>query len=101
MNYIEIETNSLVTLVGRYNNKIDWDVMGTSADLINLAQNKFAGRVNGKDALYYVLPINDLAKAESFCSAILNSYGVTANILTNEQALVSIQYALDNPVLEN
>ena len=100
MNYIEIETNSLVTLVGRYNNKIDWANMGTSADIINLSSNKFAGRVNGKNGLYYVLPINNVEKATTFCSSIFNTYGIIANVLTEEQALIAIQYAQDNPIIE-
>lgn len=86
MNYISLETNSLVTVVGRNKDgKIDWDRMGTNADLINLSDIKLS-RINTKtNIMAYVLPIDNLDSANTFEEYCFYVHGLDVQIL-NEQA---------------
>ncbi len=86
MNYIYLETNSLVTIVGRKNGKIDWHRMGTSADLINLVDIKLTKTNTQTNKMAYVLPIDNLDSAYSFKNDCINNYGIDVQILSEEEA---------------
>jgi hypothetical protein len=87
MNYIRLETNSLVTVVGRNKDgKIDWHRMGTSADLINLSDIKLS-RINTKtDQMAYVLPVMNLDSAYTFKNDCLKNYGIDVQIINEQEA---------------
>ncbi len=90
MNYIEIATPSLVSIVGRYNNKIDWNAMGTSAELINLTRDKFVGRVDGIEGIYYILPVDNVENANNFIAKAYNDFGIIVNLLDESTAKIKI-----------
>jgi hypothetical protein len=97
MNYISLETNALITLVGRKNGKIDWANMGTDADTINLDNNKVSVyNPTTENDIYYILPISNMDNATLFKQATEAKYGITVNIITEEQAIQNKQLFLDS-----
>lgn len=87
MNYINLETNSLATLVGRKKDgKIDWAAMGTSADLINLSDIKMSKTNLDNNIMMYVLPINNLDAANIFKQHCLDNFNVEVSIIDEETA---------------
>jgi hypothetical protein len=86
MNYIYLETNSLVTIVGRKNGKIDWHRMGTSADLINLVDIKISKTNTQTNKMAYVLPVMNMDSAYSFKNDCLKNYGIDVQILNEQEA---------------
>jgi hypothetical protein len=87
MNYISLETNNLVVLVGRKNGKIDWAEIGTNSDLINLDELKISTYKHSTSKIFYLLPISDLDAANSFKTKCLDMYGIEVSILNNADAL--------------
>jgi hypothetical protein len=87
MNYINLETNSLATIVGRKKDgKIDWHRMGTSADLINLVDIKISKTNTQTNQMAYVLPIINLDSAYSFKNDCLKNYGIDVQIINEQEA---------------
>jgi hypothetical protein len=86
MNYINLETNTLVTLVGRKNGKIDWANMGTNADLINLTNIKTSKTNPETNKIIYVLPIENLEQANNFRQKCKEKFDVDVSILSEEEA---------------
>lgn len=87
MNYINLETNSLATIVGRKKDgKIDWHRMGTSADLINLVDIKISKTNTQTNQMAYVLPVMNLDSAYSFKNDCLKNYGIDVQIINEQEA---------------
>jgi len=90
MNYIELRTSNLVTLVGRNSNDaIDWESIGTNADTINLDTIKLSEYDVATGSIYYILPVIDLVKANTFVYKCSTIYGVEVNVLDDVQALTA------------
>ena len=86
MNYLKIETNSLVDLVGRNSkNAIDWEKIGTNAKAINLSpiRNQIANIETG--VTITILPIIESGKSELFIQECAQ-WGVIAEVITQQQA---------------
>jgi hypothetical protein len=87
MNYIYLETNSLVTIVGRNSdNKINWDRLGTNADLINLNTVKVCKTRADSNVMAYLLPIDNRKNAESFKEYAFEKYDIEVLILDETEA---------------
>lgn len=100
MNYISLETNNLVVLVGRKNGKIDWENMGTDANTIILDEVKLSAQNPTTGKIYYILPISNMDNATLFKQATEAKYGITVNILTEEEAIQNKQTFLDSLLVE-
>jgi hypothetical protein len=87
MNYIILETNSLVTLVGRKEGKIDWANMGTDADTINLDSVKISTENPATGKIKYILPISNLSQAQMFVIACGVTYDTVAEIVDEATAI--------------
>lgn len=85
MNYLKVETNSLVDLAGRAKNGIDWDKMGTNAKAINLSpiRNQIQNKVTNINIT--MVPVIESGKAEMFIQEC-KQWGVEASIITQEEA---------------
>lgn len=86
MKYLTFTTTSLVTLAGR-NDKdaINWDALGTSADLINLTSLRNSVQETGVDGTTYFLPVGDETKANAFI-AKCSGYGISAEMIEQAEA---------------
>jgi len=85
MKYLTLETNSLVDLVGRKENKIDWESIGTNAKSINLSPiNNTVANVETKGTIY-LLPITDEKKTNNFIIECAK-HEIEAKLITVDKA---------------
>lgn len=88
MQYIFLETKSLVTLVGRKaNDKIDWEAMGTSADLINLSDIRLSKTNEENNKITYLLPIDNIDAANQFKQKCADKYNIDVEIIDEPLAV--------------
>jgi len=88
MRYLHFTTRSLIDLVPNYKGgSFPWEQLGTSARAINL--DKIDGgnaTETPEDGTAYLLPIVNESACNSFIDNI-KQYGISAEILTEEEAL--------------